>query len=74
MLVSRGVQAINEALEKEDAEALISSLLSTAAIHNIKSECGETYLQKLTELRTEKARAGTSVIFMADVTGVLSKK
>ncbi|XP_025077670.1 ras GTPase-activating-like protein IQGAP1 isoform X2 [Pomacea canaliculata] len=58
LALSRGVQAINEALEKEDAEALISSLLSTAAIHNIKSECGETYLQKLTELRTEKARAG----------------
>jgi hypothetical protein len=56
--VSRGVQAVNEAVRNDDAQVLAVALSSDAGFSSVKSECAETYLHKLKQLQEEKAAAG----------------
>ena len=56
--VSRGVQAVNEAIVAGDTEALIAALTGDAGFQSTKNECGATYLEKLKQLQEEKAASG----------------
>lgn len=57
--MSRGVQAINEAVKAGDAEAFSAVLASgDTGLQSAKKECAETYLEKLVALQHEKTASG----------------
>lgn len=57
--VSQGVQSVNEAIQANDADALLAALMSlSTGLQSVKNECGQTYLDKLSELQKEKASTG----------------
>ena len=58
--VSMGIAAINDAIDADDAEALMTGLtLPDVALHGVLPDCRHSYLEKLHDLKVGRSLVKT---------------